>query len=254
MISLFTDRYKLTLMLASIFIVGVGYSLYSIYSLPSELNLAAGFEPEFTRVYIIVGSTFILGALTLLYALRYKKEVVVFRDRALEASVARQEADQAGKTTISLDSVMQTLKNAHNAMDAQLFTLQAVCKQIEAGQGAFYRTVEENGKRAVELKSGYALSIGESTVIKYEIGEGLIGQAAASGNTLYVDDVPDGYIKIVSGLGSASPKHLLIVPVKNSNQVLGILELASFTPISENQRKFVEEAAQLLADKISTTA
>ena len=63
---------------------------------------------------------------------------------------------------------------------------------------------------------GYALSIGESTVIKYEIGEGLIGQSAASGNTLYVDDVPDGYIKIVSGLGSASPQHLLIVPVKKN--------------------------------------
>ena len=70
----------------------------------------------------------------------------------------------------------------------------------------------------------------------------------------YVDDVPDGYIKIVSGLGSASPRHLLIVPVKKNNQVLGIIELASFTEVSEDQRKFVEEAAQLLANKIATTA
>ena len=40
MISLFTDRYKLTLILASIFIVGVGYSLYSIYSLPNVISIA----------------------------------------------------------------------------------------------------------------------------------------------------------------------------------------------------------------------
>ena len=130
--------------------------------------------------------------------------------------------------------------------------LQAICKQLEAGQGALYRVIEEDGKRTVELKMGYALSIGESTVIKYEFGEGLIGQSAANGNTLYVDDVPEGYIKIVSGLGSASPKYLLIVPVKNNDQVLGIIELASFTEVSEDQRKFVEEAAQLIADKIST--
>lgn len=251
MTSLFTDRYKLTLMLATIFIVGIGYSLYSIYSLPNGLRLTSGFEPHFTRVYVIVGGTFLLGALTLFYALRYKKEVVVFRDRSLEASVAQQEGDQS-KSSISLDNVTQSLNQATSEQDAQQLVLQTVCKQIEAGQGALYRMIEEGNKRKVELKSGYALSIGESTVIKYEVGEGLIGQAAANGNTLYVDDVPEGYIKIVSGLGSASPKHLLIVPVKNNNQVLGVFELASFTPISEDQRKFVEESAQLLGDKIAS--
>ena len=254
MISLFTDRYKLTLMLSSIFIAGVGYSLYSIYSLPGGLQLSSGFEPQFTRVYIIIGGTFLLGALTLLYALRYKKEVVVYRDRALEASVGQQDSDQSGKSSISLDNIIQSLSQASSEKDAQQFALQAICKQLEAGQGALYRMIEEDGKRRVELKLGYALSIGESTIIKYEVGEGLIGQSAASGNTLYVDDVPDGYIKIVSGLGSASPRHLLIVPVKKNNQVLGIIELASFTEVSEDQRKFVEEAAQLLADKIATTA
>jgi hypothetical protein len=254
MISLFTDRYKLTLMLSAIFVAGVGYSLYSIYSLPNGLQLTSGFEAQFTRVYIIIGGTFLLGALTLLYALRYKKEVVVFRDRALEASVGQNASDNTGKSTISLDNIIQTLNQAGSEKDAQQLTLQAICKQLEAGQGALYRIIEEEGKRRIELKLGYALSIGESTVIKYEIGEGLIGQSAASGNTLYVDDVPEGYIKIVSGLGSASPRHLLIVPLKKNNQVLGIVELASFTEVSEDQRKFVEEAGQLLADKISTTA
>jgi methyl-accepting chemotaxis protein len=114
-----------------------------------------------------------------------------------------------------------------------------------------YRIAEEDGKRFAELKSGYALNLAESSVIRFEFGEGLIGQAAASGNTLYVDDVPEGYIKIVSGLGSASPKFLLITALKKTGQVQGILEIASFSPINEDQRKFVEEAAQLIADKIS---
>jgi len=253
MMSLFSDRYKISLILASIFIVGIGASLYSIYSLPSGLQLASGYESEFTNVYLTIGGTLLLGALALLYALRYKKEVVVFRDRALESSITQQESDQAGKSTISLESIIQTLSQT-NGQDTQQLALHAICRQIEAGQGALYRVVESDNKRKVELKAGYALSIGESTVINYEFGEGIIGQSAASGNTLYIDDVPEGYVKIVSGLGSASPKYLLIVPVKVQNQVLGIIEVASFTSISEDQRKFVEEAAQLLADKISTKA
>ncbi len=79
----------------------------------------------------------------------------------------------------------------------------------------------------------------------------MIGQSAANGSTLYVDDVPEGYIKIVSGLGSASPKYLLIVPIGKDGQVFGVIEIASFTEITEDQRKFVEEAAQLIAEKIS---
>jgi methyl-accepting chemotaxis protein len=128
-----------------------------------------------------------------------------------------------------------------------------VCKQLDAGQGAIYIVKEEDGKRKVELKNGYALTIGESTVISYEFGEGLIGQSASSGRTLYVDDVPQGYIKIISGLGSASPKFLLIVPIKKE-RVMGVIEIASFTNLTEDQRKFVEESAELIADKISKRA
>jgi hypothetical protein len=254
MISLFSDRYKISLILAALFIAGIGASFYAIYALPNGLQLAQGYEPEFTKVYLVMGVTFLTGALTLIFAMRYKKEVIVFRDRALEASIAQQEAEHAGKTTISLESIIATLSLATDEKDILQLALHAICKQLEAGQGALYRVVEEDSKRMVELKIGYALNIGESTVIKYEFGEGLIGQSAASGNTLYVDDVPDGYVKIVSGLGSASPEYLLIVPIKQQDHVHAIIELASFTKISEDQRRFVEEAAQLVADKISRKA
>ncbi|HEY9006373.1 GAF domain-containing protein [Ohtaekwangia sp.] len=254
MTGLFNDRYYLNLILAVLFTAGIGVSLYLIYSLPANLNLADGYQPDFFNIYLALVLTFALGALTLTMALRYKKEVVVMRDRILDAAAAEREAaEQAGKTTISLDTVKNNLSQVSAAKDIFQAGLQAVCKQLDAGQGAVYAVKEENGKRKIELKSGYALTIGESTVISYEYGEGLIGQSAASGRTLYVDDVPQGYIKIISGLGSASPRYLLIVPIKN-DQVLGVLEIASFTNLTEDQRKFVEESAELIANKISNRA
>lgn len=255
MTHVFNDRYKVNLILAVLFILGIGTSLYFIYSLPSDLRLADGYQPAFADIYITIGITFLLGALTLTSALRYKKEVIIYRDRIVDkADLEREAAEQAGRTTISLENVRTGLRQAKGEKDSMQAGLHAICKQLEAGQGAIYRVVEEEGKRKVELRAGYALNMGESTVLSYEFGEGLIGQCAVSGRTLSVDDVPNGYITILSGLGSASPKYLLIVPAKLQEQMLGVMEIASFTSFSEDQRKFAEEAVQLIAEKITSKA
>ncbi len=254
MTGIFNDRYKIGLILAVISVLGFGISLYFIYSLPDELRLADGYQPEFTPVYVVISITFLVGALALLSALKYSKEVIVFRDKSLDKAHADQQSDQANKSSISLDLVKSSLNTAQTEKDVLVTGLQAICKQLDAGQGAIYAAIEEEGKRKVELKGGYALSIGESTIIRYEFGEGLIGQSAANGKTLYVDDVPEGYIRIVSGLGSASPKYLLIIPIKNKEQVLGIMEIASFTNVTEDQRKFAEESANLISEKITGKA
>ncbi|RAV99120.1 GAF domain-containing protein [Pseudochryseolinea flava] len=243
------DRHILNLFLSVLFLLGIGTSLYFIYSLPAGLHLTEGFQPKFLPVYIVIGLTFAFGILTIFSAMRYKKEVVVFRDRTIDAQSVNREATEQGRTTISLESVKATLQAT--SKDTLQTTLQVICKQLDAGQGALYVVIEDAGKRFVNLQHGYALTIGESTVIRYEFGEGLIGQVAVGGKTLYIDDVPNGYIKILSGLGSASPKYLLIVPVKKQDQApKGVIEIASFTALSEDQRKFVEESAQLIAEKI----
>lgn len=247
------DRYYLNLILAVLFILGIGFSFYLIYSLPTNLRLTNGYQPEFAGVYLSLGITFIVGAAALMVSMRYKKEVIVFRDRAEDISKT-DSAETSDKTTISLDGVKSSLNQARNSKDTIQAGLHAICKQLDVGQGALYLLGEDDNKKKIELKTGYALNMGESTVISYELGEGLIGQSAAGGRTLYIDDVPEGYIKILSGLGSASPRYLLIVPMRNKEQILGVIELASFTSISEDQRKFVEESAQLIADKISTQA
>lgn len=99
------------------------------------------------------------------------------------------------------------------------------------------------------LEAGYALPVSEKNQIAYDAGDGLIGQLIVTGKPLYLDEIPDGYIKIISGLGSASPRFVFMCPVLNNNEVAGVLELASFTPLSPAQRKQVEEACQLIAEK-----
>ena len=252
MIALFKDRYRIGLVLGALFLIGMLASLYQIYRLPYNMMVGTGYHPALSNVFVALGITFLLGAFTIWLALNNRNEVIVFRDKQIDLHQASQDAANAQqKSTISLDSVKESIRQSHSEKDILQNGVQAVCKLLEAGQGAAYMISDSDGKKTIELRSGYALSIGENTKINYDIGEGLIGQAAASGRTLYIDEVPEGYVKVVSGLGMASPRYILIVPVKNQNNVSAVIEIASFTPISEDQRKFVEESAQLMGEKIA---
>ncbi len=251
MITLFKDRHKMGLLLAAVFFLGIIASIYSIYALPHKLMIGDVLHPAFVNTYIVLAITFLTGGISIWYALQHKNEVIVYRDKQTDVTASDSSTGSAGQTTISLEPVKASIKQVSGKEKVLQSAIQAVCRQLDAGQGAAYLTIEDDRGRRVELKSGYALSIGENTVVSYAYGEGLIGQAVSGARTLYVDEVPEGYVKIISGLGSASPKYLLIVPVKKDEKVLGVLEIASFTPINEDQKKFVEESARLVAESIS---
>jgi hypothetical protein len=253
MIRAFKDSYNLSLLIAVIFFASILASGYLLFMLPYKLMLANGYAHVFTQVYIAVAISFALGGVALYLALKSQREIVVYRERTSDAESVESESngmEDQHKTTITLEGVKADLSSATTEKDILQNGLHAVCKQLEAGQGALYLIGDNNGKRKVELRQGYALSIGENANIAFDPGEGLVGQSALSGQTLYLDDVPEGYIKIISGLGSASPKYLLIVAVKQNEKILGVMEIASFAPLSEDQRKFAEEAAQLIGEKL----
>lgn len=66
------------------------------------------------------------------------------------------------------------------------------------------------------------------------LGEGLVGQCAKENRMFHLEHVPDDYIRIASGLGSALPKQIIIAPVEFEGRVTAVLELATldaFTPI-----------------------
>ncbi len=87
--------------------------------------------------------------------------------------------------------------------------------------------------------------------IQYRIGQSLIGQVAKSKRPIVVDNIPDGYIKISSGLGEASPSSLAVMPILFEDQVLGVVELASFTTFTPIQLAFLEQLAETLGISVN---
>ena len=70
--------------------------------------------------------------------------------------------------------------------------------------------------------------------------------------------IPKDYIHITSGLGTAPPSQLLIVPFKINDTIEALIEIASFHDIEDHQISFIETfgesiAAHLQSAKINIT-
>lgn len=112
----------------------------------------------------------------------------------------------------------------------------------------FIRQISEDDDK-LTLSATYAFYVPEEKVFEFNIGEGLIGQVAKAGNSLYLDNIPKGYITVKSGLGSATPSNLLICPWKDKkNNVFAVLEIAAFKTFSKDDIELFEELADKLAD------
>ena len=66
-----------------------------------------------------------------------------------------------------------------------------------------------------------------------------------------VDEIPSGYIRISSGLGDAPPANLAVMPLLFEDQVLGVVELASFSGFTPIQLAFLGQLMETLGVSVN---
>jgi len=132
-------------------------------------------------------------------------------------------------------------------------SLKNIVKFFNAAQGGFFIIKEEEDTKLLELSASFAYDRMKSLSKKVPIGEGLVGMCALEGNTIWINNVPDDYMDIESGLGEAPPTNILIVPLKNDNNILGVIEIASFNEFKKNEVLFIETIAENIASTLETT-
>ncbi|AHM62723.1 pas sensor protein [Flammeovirgaceae bacterium 311] len=146
----------------------------------------------------------------------------------------------------------EILRYRDDDTDELYFTIiKNLVNYLKANQGGFFVLKQaENGESYLELMGTYAFERKKFIEKKLAIGEGIIGQCVLEADTIYLEDIPENYIRITSGLGDAPPTSVLIVPLKLNNEVLGVVELASFNKFRKHEIEFVEKVGESIASFI----
>ena len=225
--------------------------------LTENVNELAGNLTRQVRAIAEVTSAVASGDLTRSISVEAQGEVAELKDninamvQSLRETIrANQQQDWLKTNLARIAGMMQGHRDL--AVVAELI-MDELAPLVGAQHGTFFLAEPgPGGETQLRLIAGYGLRAGKASPIQYQLGQSLIGQVARSKRSVVVANLPEGYVKISSGLGHAPPANLAIVPILFEDQVLGVIELASFTAFSQVQTDFLEQLTETLGVNFNT--
>ena len=166
-------------------------------------------------------------------------------DNLRETTRANQEQDWLKTNLARFTGHMQ---GGRDLLDVTQLIVSELTPLVGASQGSFFLSEAAAGDGLESLRriASYGYRPRKNVPSRFTFGEGLVGQAAVERRPILVSDVPGDYIRIASGLGEALPVTIVILPVLFEEQVLGVVELASFHSFSAVHMQFLEQLMEII--------
>jgi len=163
-----------------------------------------------------------------------------------------QKQDWVNKGLANFNEVLRT---SSNTQELSHNILKNLIDYLNVNQGGlFIKTINDEQEEIYTLSSAIAYSRKKLINKNIPVGIGLVGRCAFEKKSIYITDVPNDYIDITSGLGTANPRVILIVPLISNNEVHGVIELASFNKLEEYKISFVEKLGESIASTLEASA
>lgn len=152
--------------------------------------------------------------------------------------------------TTGLAHFIEILRTDHQDME-RLYDLiiSNLVNYLGANQGALFIAKHQEKRVYLNMIACYAYDRKKYFDKTVQEGEGLLGQVILEKKTIFLTDIPKGYLQINSGLGSADPKSIVILPLLTNEKIYGAIEIASLAVMEKYQIEFLER----IADNISST-
>ncbi|MFE5589259.1 HAMP domain-containing protein [Streptomyces sp. NPDC056549] len=224
--------------------------------LTENVNELAGNLTRQVRAIAEVASAVAEGDLTRSITVEASGEVAELKDNInamvgslRETTRANQEQDWLKSSLARISALMQGHRDM--AVVAEL-VMDELTPLVAAQYGAFY--LAEEGAEGVELGlvGSYGRPAGDRGRDRFRLGESLVGQAARGGRTIAAENVPADYVVISSGLGSTTRGSLVVLPIVVEDQVLGVIELMSFSSFTSVHQDFLEQLMETVGVNLST--
>jgi len=119
--------------------------------------------------------------------------------------------------------------------------------------GLFYIMKNYGENNYLELIANYAYVTDKNMILRFQIGEGLVGQAALDKKMLIFEQKQEKNLTIQrSGLGNIRPRYVLFFPLLYEGNVKGVIEIGASKPLSDSQRDFLTQAMSIIAITVNT--
>ncbi|MDP9384849.1 MAG: HAMP domain-containing protein, partial [Actinomycetota bacterium] len=236
--------------------------------LTENVNQLAGNLTTQVRAIAEVSTAVTSGDLTRSITVEAQGELAELKDNINEMiqnlrDTTQQNAEQDWLKT-NLARISGLMQGQRDLQTVSRLIMSELTPTVSAQHGAFF--LAEGGEAAegtaplgtdtdnYELRMiasyGYRERKGLSNV--FHPGEGLVGQAALEKQPILITEAPGDYIKISSGLGQAAPVNIIVLPIIFEEQVLAVIELASFRAFSEVNQTFLEQLVESLGVVLNT--
>jgi CheY-like chemotaxis protein/signal transduction histidine kinase len=206
------------------------------------------------KVTTFAVSVFIILILVLnaLVAYRGRRELVTLSstfDEALQKEAAHsQELQRQGWYQSAEAALAEHLIGQLSVAEVGNNTLDFLARQIHMAVGALY--VAEDGR--LRRVSAYAFDEEQMRRREHiELGHGLIGQAAAERRPIALENLPANYLRVSSAVGESDAHAVLIVPIIDSGDMMGVIELGFLRPLEQQDRELMRLLAGNIGSAIS---
>jgi signal transduction histidine kinase/DNA-binding response OmpR family regulator/HPt (histidine-containing phosphotransfer) domain-containing protein len=148
------------------------------------------------------------------------------------------------------------LQAAENFSAFATSLLSRISECIPLLYGSFYLADDSHSR--LSRAGSFALD-GRADSAEFAFGEGLVGQAALERRVLDLSTKKSDPIRVSTGLGTVVPGKLLFVPILNQDLLIGVIELATVSVLSDRQQALLDALlpsvamnAQLLSRNLET--
>jgi signal transduction histidine kinase/HAMP domain-containing protein/ActR/RegA family two-component response regulator len=212
--------------------------------LTDNVNQLAGNLTSQVRAIAEVSTAVAQGDLTRSISVEAEGEVAALKDNInqmignlKDTTHKNQEQDWLKTNLAKFSGMMQGQRSI--ASVAQLI-MSELTPLVDAQHGAFFMMDAEPEPR-LHLIATYGFGGSKTLASTYHLKENLIGQCAFDRKRILLADVPKGFISISSGMGEASPRTVVVLPVLFEGEIKAVIELASFRTFTPNYLTFLDQ-------------
>ncbi|MGY1633920.1 HAMP domain-containing protein [Geodermatophilus sp. SYSU D01186] len=229
--------------------------------LTESVNQLAGTLTTQLRAISAVSTAVARGDLTEQIQVAALGEVAQLKDNINQMIVALRETTAENAEQGWLDSnlarVGGLLQGQRDLGDVGQMIMGEVAPLVGAQVGTFFLAadpgdlVEASAPARWVMCGGYGVPIGDPP-LEFRSGEGLVGQAAMSKQSIVVTDLPPGYLDVRSGTGTGAPGALVVLPILFEGESLGVIELGATAPFSALHLTFLERLVTTIGVTLAT--